>query len=115
MSRGIQVQGSYTWSKAIDDGDGINIGDPFGNSISSLFFFDLTQRRGLADFNVAHNLVANFDWQIPSPNRFGGFATEAIGGWQLGGIFTFKTGEPFTPNLAGAGNGAGGDPRPQQL
>jgi TonB dependent receptor len=60
MGHGIQVQGSYTWSKAIDEGDGINIGDPFANSISSLFFFDPKLRRGLADYNLAHNLTVHY-------------------------------------------------------
>jgi len=110
MSHGIQVQGSYTWSKAIDDGDGILIGDPFSNSISSLFFFDPKLRRGLADFNVAHNLTVNYIWQIPTPNSSHGFASMALGGWELGGIITLRSGVPFTPNLAGQGNGSAGDP-----
>jgi len=110
MSHGIQVQGSYTWSKALDDGDGILIGDPFSNSISSLFFFDPRLRRGPADFNVAHNLTVHYIWQIPTPSSSHAFATTALGGWELGGIITLRTGVPFTPNLAGQGNGSAGDP-----
>lgn len=110
MSNGIQVQAAYTWSKAIDDGDGINIGDPFANSISSLLFFDPKLRRGLADYNVAHNLTLNYDWRVPGHTFSRGFASAALGGWELGGIITLRTGVPFTPNLAGAGNGSNGDP-----
>jgi hypothetical protein len=109
MSHGLRMQASYTFSKAIDSGDGINIGDPFTNSISSLLFFDPKLRRGLADFNVKHNLTANFGWTIPS-SKLSGLAAVALGGWEIGGVVAANTGLPFTPNLAGQGNGANGDP-----
>ncbi len=110
FSHGFQVQGSYTWGKAIDGGDGINIGDPFANSISSLFFFNPKLRRAVSDFDVAQNLVANYTWVVPTPKSFHGPAEWALSGWQLGGIFTLRTGLPFTPNVAGSGNGSSGDP-----
>ena len=40
MSHGFRVQGSYTWSKSIDTGSSTLAGDPFGNSISSLYLFN---------------------------------------------------------------------------
>ncbi|MGH9355691.1 MAG: hypothetical protein ACRD10_06135, partial [Terriglobia bacterium] len=110
FSHGFQVQGSYTWGKAIDEGDGIMIGDPFANSISSLLFFDSRLRRAVSDFNVGQNLVVNYTWLIPTPKSLHGPAEWAASGWQLGGIFQARTGTPFTPNLAGSGNGASGDP-----
>ena len=110
MSHGFQVQGSYTWSKAIDEGDGLLIGDPFANSLSSLFFFDPKLRRGVADFNIGQNLAVNYTWLIPTPRSFHGPAAWAFGGWQLGGIISARSGEPFTPDLAGSGNGSSGDP-----
>jgi Carboxypeptidase regulatory-like domain/TonB dependent receptor/TonB-dependent Receptor Plug Domain len=110
MSHGFRFQGSYTYSKALDDGDGINIGDPFNNSISSLFFFDPKLRKGLADFNVAQNLTVNYGWNLPSAKSLPGPLRTVVGGWELGGIITARTGLPFTPNLAGSGNGANGDP-----
>ena len=39
MGHGLQAQVSYTYSKAIDLGSAVLAGDPFGNSISGLFFF----------------------------------------------------------------------------
>jgi hypothetical protein len=36
MSHGIEVQGSYTWSRAIDGGDGAIASDSFLNSIPQL-------------------------------------------------------------------------------
>jgi hypothetical protein len=101
LSRGFQVQGSYTWSKSIDEGSGSNLGDPFANSVSNLFWFDSRTRRGLSDFNVAHNLVINYIWNLPSPRALPGPAKWALGGWQLGGVFQARTGLPFTPLIGG--------------
>jgi hypothetical protein len=101
MSRGFQVQGSYTWSKAIDEGDGSDASDPFLNSIAGLFYFLPKYRRAVADFNVSQNLVINYIWNIPTPNSFHGPVAWAARGWQLGGIFEVRTGLPFTPLIGG--------------
>jgi hypothetical protein len=101
MSHGFQVQGSYTWSKSIDEGSSSNIGNPFENTIASLFFFDRNLRRGPADFNTGQNLLINYTWLIPTPQFARGAAGVALGGWQLGGIFQMRTGLPFTPTIAG--------------
>jgi hypothetical protein len=99
MSHGFQVQGSYTWSKSIDEGSGSTHGDPFGNSISADWFFDSKLLdRGLSDFNIQQNLVINYTWLIPSPKS--GIAAWTLGGWQLGGIFVVNSGLPFTPLMA---------------
>lgn len=110
MSHGLQVQGSYTWSKTIDYGSGTTIGDNYQSSISSLFFWDQRLRRGLADFNVGQNLTVNYTWNLPTPQSLHGPAAWAVSGWELGGILTLQTGLPLTPNLAGAGTGSSGDP-----
>jgi hypothetical protein len=101
ISHGIQVEGSYTWSKAIDDGSGSNLGDPFANSISNLFWFDKSLRRALADFNIAQNLMINFIWNLPSPKLDSRPLAWASSGWQLGGVFQARTGLPFTPLVGG--------------
>jgi hypothetical protein len=101
MGHGLQAQGSYTWSKAIDEGDGTSIGDPFTNSITSLYFFDPRLRRGLADFNVAQNLTVSYTWDVPSPPPLHGPAAWVAGGWQLGGILQMNSGQPFTVLIGG--------------
>lgn len=105
MGHGFQVQGSYTWSRAIDEGSGSIQGDPLGNSISNLFFFDSKLRRGPSDFNIGQNLTANFLWMIPAPHSIHGPAAWAVGGWQMGGILQINSGLPFTPLF-----GSDGDP-----
>jgi hypothetical protein len=98
---GLQIEGSYTWGKTIDTSSGSLVGDEYANSISSPLWFDTKLNRGLADFNIAHNLEVNFTWGIGTPNWTSGFSAWALGGWQVGGVFEASTGVPFTPGFAG--------------
>ena len=66
MSHGFQMQGTYTWGKSIDTSSATLAGDAFGNSISSLNYFDMKLVRGLSDYNVARTLVINGTWDVPS-------------------------------------------------
>ena len=106
----LTLQGAFTWSRAIDDGDGISIGDEFANSITNWYWFDPKLRRGPSDFNVAKNFVLSYRWVVPENKALHGPAGWVSNGWELGGIFQDSAGEPFSPNLAGSGTGPGGDP-----
>jgi hypothetical protein len=105
ISHGFQVQGTFTWGKSIDTSSATVAGDAFGNSISSLDYFDTRLTRGLSDFNVGRTLVINGTWEVPSAKSFPGPAKWLTDGWELGVIFTASDGVPFTPTW-----GTGGDP-----
>ncbi len=105
MSHGFQVQGTYTWGKSIDTSSATIAGDAFGNSISSLNWFDTKLTRGLSDFNVGRTLVVNGTWDIPTAKSLSGPARWVSDGWELGLILTVSDGVPFTPTW-----GTGGDP-----
>jgi outer membrane receptor protein involved in Fe transport len=105
LSRGFQVQGTFTWGKSMDTSSASVAGDTFGNSISSLHYFDTRLSRGLSDFNVGRTLVVNGTWELPTPKSSNSLAQNALGGWQLGLIFTVSDGVPFTPTF-----GTGSDP-----
>jgi len=105
MSHGLQIQGSFTWSKSIDNNSSTTVGDPFSNSISSLQWFNLRLSRGLSDFNVGRILVVDGTWQIPEFKGITGPASWALNGWQLGAIFKAQDGLPFTATF-----GTDGDP-----
>jgi hypothetical protein len=107
MSHGLQVQGSYTWSRAIDGGDGSIASDSFQNSIPALFYFLPRYRRAAADFNITHNLTINYLWNIPASASLQGPLAWAAKGWQMGGILQIKTGIPFTPLIGGDPLGLG--------
>jgi hypothetical protein len=105
MSHGFQAQGTFTWGKSMDTSSATVAGDAFGNSISSLNWFDMSLTRGLSDFNVGRTLVVNGTWDVPTPKSFSGPGRWLADGWELGLIFTVSDGVPFTPTW-----GTGGDP-----
>jgi outer membrane receptor protein involved in Fe transport len=105
MSHGFQAQGTFTWGKSMDTSSATLAGDAFGNSISSLNWFDMSLTRGLSDFNVGRTLVLNATWDVPAPKSFSGPGRWLADGWELGMIFTVGDGVPFTPTW-----GTGSDP-----
>jgi len=105
LSHGFQMQGTYTWGKSVDTSSATLAGDAFGNSISSLDWFDMKLTRGLSDFNVGRTLVINTTWELPTSKSFAGPVQWLTNGWELGMIFTVSDGVPFTPTW-----GTGGDP-----
>ena len=106
MSHGVQLQGSFTWGKSIDQGSANLAGDQFANSLSSLPFYSLGDIQGPADFNVGRTLVVNAIWDVPTPKSWTGIPQFVLGGWELGGIFTANDGVPFTTTW-----GTDGDPQ----
>ena len=105
MSHGLQMQGTFTWGKSMDTSSATVAGDSFGNSISSLHWFDLRLSRGLSDFDVGRTFVVNGTWEAPTPKSLAAPARWALGGWELGLIFTVSDGVPVTPTW-----GTGSDP-----
>ena len=97
MSRGLQIQGAYTWAHAIDDSaDPIAVGEgAFAHGLPRNSFA-LGNERGNSDFDVRQRLVINYVWELP----FGkgqafvnhGFLGRVLEGWQLSGVTTFQTG-----------------------
>jgi hypothetical protein len=101
MSHGFEVQGSYTWSRAIDGGGGSDASDEYVTSIAASLYPLPKYRRAAADFDVAHNLVINYIWNIPAPNSLHGPVAWTARGWQLGGILQIRSGIPFTAAIGG--------------
>jgi hypothetical protein len=99
--KGIRVGFAYTWSKSIDTSSSSITGANFNNSIVGPFLFFPQLMRGLSDFDVRHNAVFNYLWEIPHPGFAKGFAKSLSDGWQLGGIFRIASGLPFTPTIGG--------------
>ena len=98
MSHGLQFQGAYTWSHAID-----NSVDPLGPAIGAHTFprnsRDLAQNYGNSDNDTRHVAVINYIWELPLGRGKGYLSNGVMGkimeGFELGGIFTAQTGHPF--------------------
>jgi hypothetical protein len=109
FSHNLQFQVAYTFSKSLDDTSQTIAGDTFGNGINSPWWFLPQAFYGPSDFNVAHTLSINSLYTIPTPKTWTGAMNEALGDWELGGIFTYNSGTPTTPinqgDPLGLGNG----------
>jgi hypothetical protein len=51
---------------------------------------------GYSNNDIRHRFVTNFTWEIPSPKGADGWMKQVVGGWELNGILTARTGVPFS-------------------
>jgi hypothetical protein len=98
---GVSIIANYTYSHSLDD-----ISSTFSDSlqggsgyIGSLGYTDPTHPQldwGSSDFDIRHRFVLSPIWQTPWFKSGRGFLTQALGGWNISGIFTARTGTPFS-------------------
>ena len=103
LGHGLEGQASYTYGHCIDDGSSGAISDQFQNSLSTFYWMypDIkADHRGNCDFDQRHVLSVNFVYTIPSPSE-NAFVKNIAGGWELAGILTAQTGDPFSVLIAG--------------
>ncbi|HZE67952.1 MAG TPA: carboxypeptidase regulatory-like domain-containing protein [Pyrinomonadaceae bacterium] len=116
FSNNLQFGVAYTFSRLISDNDeSLGVGAITGGSPQiPQDFFNVQADKSLSAFDRKHRLVANFIYEVPTFNsKFfrQGIGHQIFGGWELSGIITRQSGQPFTM-LTGVdtnGNGGGGD------
>jgi len=79
----LQLLLGYTYSKSLDDGSG------FGEQVNP---FDPRLSRGLSAFDLRHNFVVSYSYELPF-RKLGG-PRQLVEGWQISGITTFSSGIP---------------------
>ncbi len=97
--RGISLQGSYTFSKSID------------NAVAPVYAYaDNRMERALSSFDRTHVAVLSYVYELPLFRESKGAAKIVLGGWQVSGITRFESGTPFSITVPGdrAGIGSGG-------
>ena len=100
MNHGVQMQGSFTWGKSIDNNSAGVGPDSFQNSIPSLHWYDLRLTKAVSDYNIGRQLSFSTTWELPGPKE-SNLARWLLGGWEVGGILTAHDGMPITPLIAG--------------
>lgn len=105
ISKGFQFQSSYTWSKTLDTNSTGSGADSYGNSLSSLPWYDLRVDKSVADFNTPRVFSLSATWDLPTPDFSANIARKLVGGWELGSIFSAQDGQPFTVLVGGDANG----------
>jgi hypothetical protein len=106
FSHGLALRGTYTWSKAIDDGDSLNATTSGGEPALASNPFNLRADRGLANFDVRNVASISEVYALPfgRGTSFGrnlnGVANTLASGWNIDSIVTIQGGFPFTPQLS---------------
>lgn len=98
LTRGLQFNASYTFSKSVDYNSQSSQGVTFQDS------FNLRGDRGLSDFDARHRFVFSGIYELP----FHGNQLKA--GWQLSVITQSQSGNPVTLLSGNAGAITGGAP-----
>ncbi len=84
LSRGLQFNASYTWSKSLDYNSLNSQGVVVQNG------YNIQGDRGLSDYDARHRFVINAIYELPfKGNRL-------VAGWQISGITQWQTGNPIT-------------------
>jgi outer membrane receptor protein involved in Fe transport len=94
---GLRLGARYTYAVSKDNlsttfsegqGGNFNLGylDPFNPNLDY----------GYSENDIRQRFVANFTWEIPSPKSVEGWLKQVVGGWELTGIYTARSGVPFS-------------------
>ena len=101
MSKGIQIGGTYTFSKMIDDASSFTGGSGSGVVQDAL---NLRAERAVDNNDQRHAFAGTYTIQLPFGQnepwlRGDGFAQRMIGNWLVNGVVNFGSGRPFTPRI----------------
>ncbi len=93
---GLQLQGSYTFSKSIDMSGGLFSEEASNSSVAAEIPDNLFNERGLSNFDIRQNAVFNLLYELPFGHNLHGVGKQIVHGWSVGAIATFAAGVPFT-------------------
>jgi Carboxypeptidase regulatory-like domain len=94
FSKGLLIQGNFTWSKTLDQEDSLdNAGG--GQPASNPTRYDLAQFRGRAGYDIPKRLVLSAVYEIPmkTQNRI---LNGIVGNWSVAAISSFDSGLPYS-------------------
>jgi hypothetical protein len=100
FNHGVQVLASYTWSKYLDNSQGMQqwVSGP-ASSVRN--WYNLAAEKSVDANDVPHSLVLSFIAELPFGKgkavgtNWGRVANAVAGGWQVSGVTSFKAGLPL--------------------
>jgi hypothetical protein len=107
---GLNLQISYTWSKSLNDADSMQ---PGANGGGGLYQnpYDLHQEKALSSQDTPQMAVISGLYELPVGQGkmllgdSGRLVNETLGGWQVGGILRYQSGQPLPFYCASGVNG----------
>ncbi len=103
--RGLEFRASWTWAKAIDDGQNIGAAPRTNGQFDP---FTLQYDKGLSRLNFPHKIVASAVWEprLETPHEL---LRRALNGWQFAPLFTETSGRPYSFDIFGGTRLSGGN------
>jgi len=104
LSNGLQFQAAYTYGHALSDSGTTLSGSTGFYNVDNA---NLNSSYSSAAWDIRHNLVSSFNYNIPFGKgmKYGGnmnrLTNAALGGWQVNGILSLRTGQPYTLTSSG--------------
>jgi hypothetical protein len=106
MHRGFSFRVSYTWAKAMDDGqDALVAGRPATVQNS----YAVSDERALSVTDQRHRVVASWTAQPPGFGRGRPLLRLLFNDWRFAGVTSFGTGRPVNARIVGDANRDGND------
>ncbi|WP_041592471.1 TonB-dependent receptor [Terriglobus roseus] len=96
MSHGFQLQGSYTYSKSLDETSGSGGGIGYEVWLVTNDQTNPRQAYGTTDFDRTHRAVLNFTWQGPRFRTLPLLARAFLADWMVSGVAVAQSGTPMT-------------------
>ena len=95
MGHGFQGQVNYTWSHCLDTVSNGGFLQFSSGGILSPLPGELARDYGNCDYDIRHNLTAQYVYQFPSKIRIP-WLSYALNGWQISGTMFWHSGVPFS-------------------
>jgi hypothetical protein len=102
--RGLELHASWTWAKAIDDGQNITAAPRTNGQFDP---FTSRYDKGLSQLNFPHKIMVSAVWEprIASSREV---LRRAVNGWQIAPLFIESSGRPYSFDIFGGTQLSGG-------
>jgi Carboxypeptidase regulatory-like domain len=107
---------NYTWSHSIDNASSSAGDDVVANAFAPWFLdgFHPALDRGPSDFDQRHRIAAHFVWEVPLGRNSTNWEDRyLLAGWEITGLLSYQTGQPFTIVDSGVPDFTGESTRPR--
>jgi len=103
VAGGLHAGVGYTLSRTMDNSSSLT--DVLPNTYDDIAYW------GISDLDRPHVLIANWIYELPFLRERSGWASRALGHWEITGVYQFQSGSPFSvrsnDDFAGVGPGSG--------